>query len=145
MSPLKVLVLSSECVPFAKTGGIADVVGSLPLALKKLGVDVRVALPRYGAISGTKFGLREVVPAFDVPLDAHTEQASILQGMIGADVPVYFVENPRLYARDGIYMYPDDAERFIFFCRAALEMCRKLNWQPDVIHSHDWQTAIVPN
>ena len=145
MSALKVLMLSSECVPFVKTGGIADVVGSLPLALKQLGVDVRVVLPRYSVIPVEKFDLRTVVPAFEVPLDSHREQASVLQGTLGADVPVYFIENPRLYQRDGIYMYPDDAERFIFFCRAALEMCRKLDWQPDIIHSHDWQTAIVPN
>jgi starch synthase len=162
---LKVLMLASECVPFAKTGGIADVVGSLPIALHKLGVDVRVAMPHYSVIDRRSFDLQPALPAFSVPLDGHSDEAVILQTTIGASeressslplrsargeepragVPVYFVDNPRLFARDGIYMYPDDAERFIFFCRAALEMCRRLDWRPDVVHAHDWQTAIVPN
>ncbi len=142
---LKLLMLSSEVVPFAKTGGIADVVGSLPIALKRIGVDVRLAMPRYSIIPIEKFNLLEILKPFDVPLDNRTDKASVLQGFIGGQVPVYFIENARLYDRDGIYLYPDDAERFIFFCRAALEMCRHLSWQPDVVQANDWQTAIVPN
>ena len=143
---LKILMLASECVPFAKTGGMADVVGSLPIALAKLGMDVRVAMPHYSIIDSRTFGLQPLLASFPVPLDGHSDEASILQTTIsGGTVPVYFVDNPRLYARDGIYMYPDDAERFIFFCRAALEMCRRLDWKPDVIHAHDWQTAVAPN
>ncbi|HOG48804.1 MAG TPA: glycogen/starch synthase, partial [Anaerolineae bacterium] len=145
--PLKVLFLSAEVVPFAKTGGLADVAGSLPKAIRALGHDVRVCMPRYGRIDRAKFGLTEVVPAFDVPMDHHTEPASIWQGTIGRDVPVYLVDNAPYFDRDGIYMYPDDAERFIFWCRAALEMLRRpeLDWQPDIIHCNDWHTAIIPN
>ncbi len=146
-------MLASECVPFAKTSGVADVVGSLPLALKRVGVDVRLALPHYSVINSGQFHFAPLLDAFDVPIENRTDNASVSQTSLSrvvrdgqnADVPVYFVENERLYNRDGIYMFPDDAERFIFFCRAALEMCRQLNWQPDVIHCHDWQTAIVPN
>ena len=143
--PLKVLVLSAEVVPFAKTGGLADVAGSLPKAIHALGHDVRVAMPRYGRIDPPRFGLKQVVPAFPVPMDKQMEEASILEGSLAPGVPVYFVENGKYYDRDGIYMYPDDAERFIFFCRSALEMLKRLNWQPDIIHCNDWHTALVPN
>jgi starch synthase len=143
--PLKVLMLSAEVVPFAKVGGLADVAGSLPKALHKLGHDVRVAMPRYGRIDPEEFDLQEAVPTFAVPMNKQVEEAAILQGRIGDGVPVYLVENAKYYDRDGIYMYPDDAERFVFFCRSALEMLRHLDWCPDVIHCHDWHTAIVPN
>lgn len=143
--PLRVLFLSAEVVPFAKTGGLADVAGSLPKALKKLGVDVRVGMPRYGRIDKAKFGLTEALAPFPVPMDDHTMEAGLSEARIGDDIPVYMVENAQLYDRDGIYMYPDDAERFIFFCRALLEGMKRLEWQPNVIHCHDWHTAIVPN
>ena len=143
--PLKILLLSAEVVPFAKTGGLADVAGSLPKAIRALGHDVRVAMPRYGRVDPQRFELKEVVPRFPVPMDKQLEEAGVLQGHIGSDVPVYMIENGKYYDRDGIYMYPDDAERFIFFCRSSLEMLRHLDWQPDIIHCHDWHTAIVPN
>jgi len=143
--PLRVLFLSAEVVPFAKTGGLADVVGSLPKALKKLGVDVRVGMPRYRHIDREKFGLSTVLESFPVPMDHETMTAGLVMGKIGEDIPVYMVENAHFYDREGIYMHPDDAERFIFFCRAMLEGMRQINWQPQVIHCHDWHTAIVPN
>lgn len=143
--PLKILLLAAEVVPFAKTGGLADVAGALPKAIRALGHDIRVAMPRYGRISPEKFDLRPRLDPFPVPMDDTTEPAAVLEGRLGADVPIYFIENARLFDRDGIYMYPDDAERFIFFCRAALEACRQMDWRPDVIHCHDWHTAIVPN
>lgn len=142
---LQVLMLAAECTPFVKTGGLADVIGSLPKALKELGHDVRVAMPRYGRIDPQQFDLTRELEPFSVPMDGQSEQASIFETTIAQDVPVYMVENAKYYDRDGIYMYPDDAERFVFFCRAALEMLKRLDWQPDVIHCHDWHTAIVPN
>ncbi len=142
VNPLKILLLSSEVSPYVKTGGIADVVSELARALKKLGHDVRVALPRYRVIPTA--GLTRRVEAALVQLDGFAETVSVLQGALD-DVPVYFIENARLYDRDGIYMYPDDAERFLTFSRAALEMLPHLNWQPDIVHVNDWQTAIVPN
>jgi starch phosphorylase len=144
-------MLSAEITPFAKTGGLADVVGALPKALHTLGHDVRVAMPRYGRIDPAQFKLQKALDPFPVPFAHITEDASILEGELASPalkrgaIPAYFVENKRLYDREGIYMYPDDAERFIFFARAALEMLKRLNWQPDVIHCHDWHTALVPN
>ena len=143
--PLNILQFSAEVVPFAKTGGLADVVGSLPKALKQLGHDVRVVMPRYGRVGIEKFGLKQKLAPFPVPLGEGNEPTAVFEGTIGDGVPVYFVENPRLYDRDGIYMYPDDAERFIFFCRAGLELCKQIGWQPDILHCHDWHTAMVPN
>lgn len=142
--PLRVLYLAAEVVPFAKTGGLADVAGSLPKAIKALGHDIRIAMPRYGRVSVDKFHLQPVLGPFPVPMDDTSEPATILQGSIG-DVPVYFVESARYFDRENIYMYPDDAERFIFYCRAAVEMCQRMNWRPDVIHCNDWHTAIIPN
>ncbi|MGE5599693.1 MAG: glycogen synthase, partial [Bacteroidota bacterium] len=105
----------------------------------------RVCLPRYGFIDRQRFDLRKVLEAFPVPMNSGADQAEILATEIGGGVTVYLVENPRLYDREGIYLYPDDADRFIFLCRAALEMCRRLDWAPDIVHCHDWHTAIVPN
>ncbi|HZQ05007.1 MAG TPA: alpha-glucan family phosphorylase [Anaerolineae bacterium] len=142
LKPLKILIVASEASPYVKTGGIADVVSELARALKRMGHDVRIALPRYSVIQLN--GVRRVVDSFPVNLDGISETISVAQGELDG-VPVYFIENARLYDRDGIYMYPDDAERFLFFSRAALEMLPRLNWQPDVIHVNDWQTAIIPN
>lgn len=146
--PLKILLLSAEMVPFAKTGGLADVAGALPKALKAQGHDIRVAMPRYGRIDRERFHLTEVQPPFPVPLDDRTEEAALLQATLThpkGEIPVYMVDNDHYYNRDGIYMYEDDADRFIFFCRAVLEGIKLLGWRPDVIHCHDWHTAIVPN
>ena len=145
---LKILILTAEMVPFAKTGGLADVAGALPKALATLGHDVRVALPRYGRIDGARFGLTVEVDPFPVTIDSGTESVSIERSAIRAgdrEIPVYFVANERLFNREGVYGYPDDGERFVLFCRAALEMLKRIDWQPDVIHCNDWHTGLVPN
>lgn len=145
---MNILMMAAEMVPFAKTGGLADVVGALPRALRALGHDVRVSLPHYGRIDSGRWGMREVVAPYSVPIDDQVQQATLLQvdqTTIGSDVPIYMVDNAHYYDRDGIYMYEDDADRFIFFCRATLEGMKRLDWQPDVIHCHDWHTAIVAN
>jgi starch synthase len=144
-TPLNVLLLAAEVVPFAKTGGLADVAGSLPKAIRRLGHDVRVAMPRYGRIRSDRFDLAPVLDPFPVPMDDHHEPAELVQTPLDGEVPVYMVESARYFDRDAIYMYPDDAERFIFFCRATLEAMKHLDWKPDVIHCHDWHTALVPN
>jgi starch synthase len=147
-SPLKILLMTAEMVPFAKTGGLADVTGALPKALMAQGHDIRVAMPRYGRIDRDRFKLHEALEAYPVPMDDHSEDATLLQTNVESSsgaIPVYMVDNPHYYDRDGIYMYEDDADRFIFFCRATLEGIKRLEWQPDVIHCHDWHTAIVPN
>jgi starch synthase len=144
-TPLKILLLAAEVVPFAKTGGLADVAGSLPKAIHALGHDVRVAMPRYGRIRPNRFNLTPVLDSFPVPMDGRTEPAQLMQTSLDGGVPVYMMDNARYFDRDGIYMYPDDAERFIFFCRGTLEAMKHLKWQPDIIHCHDWHTALVPN
>jgi starch synthase len=147
-TPLKILLMSAELVPFAKTGGLADVASALPKALKAQGHDIRVAMPRYGRIDRERFKLAEVLAPYPVPMDDRTEEATLLQASlpsVGGDIPVYMVDNAHYYDRDGIYMYEDDADRFIFFSRAVLEGFQRLGWKPDVIHCHDWHTAIVPN
>ncbi len=145
-NPLNVLIASAEMVPFAKTGGLADVTGALPKALARLGHDVRVVLPRYGRIDPARFGMVEAIPPFPVPMDHHSELVSILRSDVVPGVPVYFVNNDAYFAnRENIYGYPDDGERFVLYCRAALEMLRHLNWIPDVVHANDWHTGIIPN
>ena len=141
---LKVLIMAAEMVPFAKTGGLADVTGALPKALRAQGHDVRVAMPRYGRIDPARFELQSAGEPYTVTIDEQAIDAQLMLAQAG-DVPVYMVENARYFERDGIYMYEDDADRFIFCCRAALEGVKRLGWQPDVIHCHDWHTAIVPN
>ena len=149
---LKILLLSSEAAPFAKVGGLADVAGSLPRALRQLGHDARLALPKYGPINEAKFGLTKVLDSLPVPAGSDHEQrpeiaeglASIFESTVEG-LPAYLVGNDKYFDRQEVYGYDDDGERFVFFCRAALEMLKKLDWRPDVIHCNDWHTGIIPN
>ena len=142
---MKILIAAAEAVPFAKVGGLADVTGALPKALKALGHDVRLVIPKYQRIQDAKFGLRLAIPELSVPMDSHLEPAQVKQGTLAADIPVYLIESPRFFQREGVYGYPDDDERFVFFSRAVLEMLPALGWAPDVLHCNDWHTAIIPN
>ena len=143
--PLKILLVSAEVAPFAKVGGLADVAGALPKALRALGHDVRVVMPRYGSIDVEKYGLRRMVTNLGVPLAHQPVNADVLEGRIADEVPIYFIENEQFFGREGMYGFWDDDARFIYFSRAALEMLRPLGFQPDVIHVNDWHTAIIPN
>jgi len=143
--PLKILLVSAEVAPFAKVGGLADVAGALPKALRAMGHDVRVVMPRYGSIDVDKYGLGKVVTNLGVPLAHQPVNADVLEGRIGGDVPIYFIDNPQFFGREGMYGFWDDDARFIYFSRAALEMLRPLDFQPDVIHVNDWHTAVIPN
>lgn len=141
---MKILVLSAEAVPFAKVGGLADVAASLPKALQSLGHDVRLVIPRYGRVDPIRFNLKTLF-TLDVPVDTTTKPATIMEARPGGGVLTYLVDSSPYFGREGIYGYHDDGERFIFFCRAVLEMLRRLNWQPDILHCNDWHTGIVPN
>lgn len=144
--PLKVLILAAEIVPFAKVGGLADVVGALPKALQALGHDVRLVMPRYRQVSPEHFHLSTVCNAVPVSMGSNFQVlVDVRQGMIGDGIPVYMIDAPRFFDRENIYGYNDDGERFILFCRATLEAMRVLNWSPDIIHCNDWHTGIVPN
>jgi starch synthase len=145
---MKILFAASEAAPFAKTGGLADVAGSLPVALASLGHDVRVVMPRYRQVDGKAFGLARTA-TFPVPLGSWQERCDILEGRLGGKVPVYFVNKDIYFDRPGIYGtmradYPDNAERFIFFSRAVLELCQAVKFAPDIVHCNDWQTGLVP-
>lgn len=137
---------ASECVPFSKTGGLADVAGSLPPALVKLGHDVTVFTPRY---KQTKLdNPRRVLPSITVPFDDRYRFCSVLDGGKRAGVQFYFIDYPPFFDRDALYGTPlgdyhDNAERFALFCRAVLEASKALG-SPDVLHCHDWQTALIP-
>jgi len=143
--PLKVLILAAEIVPFVKVGGLADVVGALPKSLKAQGHDIRLAMPRYGQVDVARFGLSTVLDTVSVDMSTFQVPVSVRQGSIGDAIPVYMIDAPRYFERENIYGYTDDGERFILFCRGALEAMRALNWSPDIIHCHDWHTGIVPN
>ncbi|MGB4460218.1 MAG: glycogen synthase GlgA [Bacillota bacterium] len=143
---MKILLVSSEVAPFAKTGGLADVAGSLPKALLLQGNDVRVVLPRYRNIS-------DFTTVGDFPVQVGPRKATCIvrKSSIEAKspdgvkhVPVYFLDNYHYFDREGYYGYPDEAERFSFFNRAVLKMCEYLNFIPDVVHCNDWQSGFVP-
>src|SRR5579862_6525628 len=143
--PLKVLFVAAEGAPYVKTGGPADVIGALPRALHRMGHDVRVMLPRYKNIDPERWGLTTALTGLAVPIGQQHEQVDVLVTTQGDGVPVYFVDAPHYFQREKLYGYNDDGERFILFCRAALESCRRLGWSPDILHCHDWHTAIIPN
>ena len=142
---------ASECVPYSKTGGLADVVGALPKALAAAGHKVSVFLPRYRQtkLDHTKLsGAHTVIPSITVPFDDHYRFCSIVSGGTHDGVQFYFVEYPPYFDRDTIYGtpagdFPDNAERFALFCRAVLEASKILG-VPQVFHCHDWQTALIP-
>ncbi len=143
---LKILFLSAEVAPFAKTGGLGDIGGSLPKALRALGHDVRVVMPAYQAIEASlhngPFELEVLTSQLQVPIGKAALTAGVFEGRIpDSDVPVYFIVKGSLFNRPNIYGYGDDPYRFSFFSRAALELTVTLGWRPDVIHAHDWHTA----
>ena len=136
---MKVLFLAAEATPWIKVGGLGDVAGALPAALRERGMDVRLMMPRHGKIDPGKYELRKVLDNFPVPMDYHSEECLILRD---DKRDAYFVENQRFFgSRAEAYGESDDAERFILFARAALESCRRMGWYPDVVHAHDWHSA----
>ncbi len=141
MNEKKILIVASEAAPFIKSGGLGDVAGSLPKALRALGNDVRLVIPRYTAIKDeTMYGV-EYLGEFPVRLSWRTQTAKIL--VKPGEVPVYFIENDFYFGRGGLYGYGDDNERFAFFAKAVLDMLAMLDFYPDVIHCNDWQTGPV--
>ncbi len=144
---MKILYLSPEIAPFAKTGGLADVARALPPAISELGHDIRSVMPRYYNMDA---GAAPMERALKFTVGMHNGlRAAILWKTESGGVPVYFIANEEFFFRDGFYGigdwdYPDNLERFVFFCKAALEACRGIGFLPDVIHCNDWQTAALP-
>ena len=131
-------------MPFSKTGGLADVIEALPKALVAQGHELAVVLPRYRGLKTSMV----VMPSVTIPLGSRLRFPSIADGTMLNGVRYFFVDDPGYFDRDGIYggsagEYPDNAERYSEFCRATIEITKHV-WPADVIHCHDWQTALVP-
>src|SRR6266478_1404398 len=142
---MKIAMISSEIAPFAKTGGLADVVGTLSVALERRGHDISLITPAYRSTLNGPFALEETGMQLTVPIDARTEGASVLKTRLGRNMSVYLVRADRYFDRDFLYGthegdYPDNAERFVFFCRATLEILRR--HPVEIVHCHDWETAL---
>lgn len=146
---LKIAMISSECVPFAKSGGLADVVGALPKALRALGHEVIVIVPRYTHIDGQKHNLRLLLSPMGVPM-GDTEEWCAVHTTVSDGLSFYFIESNKYFDRYALYHdaefndYQDNPRRFGFFTRAALQLCRDIRFAPDIVHAHDWQTALAP-
>ncbi|MFH0912776.1 MAG: glycogen synthase GlgA [Candidatus Omnitrophota bacterium] len=133
---MRIVICASEVVPFAKTGGLADVAGALPPELELLNQDVIVIMPRYKGIQAPKFKVQRLSP-------------DISYSIIGKNLKVYFVEKDIYFNRDGLYVdkngdYPDNLDRFSYYSRRALDLLKEINFKADIIHCHDWQSALIP-
>jgi len=146
---VKILMISSEAVPYAKSGGLGDAVSALATALSRLGHDVRVLIPRYYFIP--KAGLKSLEAPMGIPIGTGELWTGIFSSFLpSSEVPIYFLDYEKYFGRSGVYgvssqeEYPDNPERFALLSRAAFQLCRKLNWFPDIMHAHDWPSSLVP-
>lgn len=139
---LKILYAAAEAAPFIKTGGLGDVAGSLPQALNKQSIDVRVVLPKYSAIAKQYQSKMKNIYAGTVNVSWREQYFGIEKLKLNG-VTFYFIDNEYYFKRENIYGYDDDAERFVFFCRAVLKMLPEIDFWPDIIHSNDWQTSLI--
>jgi starch synthase len=148
MTALKLCILSSEIVPYAKTGGLADVAGALVRNLSALGHDVRAFMPLYPIVRRNHPELQPVLGAQRAALtigDTEYWFSLLTAGFPGSDAPVYFVDCPALFDRADLYTNdPDEHRRFLLFTRATLEGCRRLGFAPNIFHCNDWHTAFLP-
>ncbi len=138
---LKVLMASAEVAPFAKVGGLADVVGSLPPALKSLGVDVRVVMPKYSLISEKKYKLKKIVSGVTV---LTRTKVNVWEAKMKKGVKIYFIENKKYFGRPQVY-WGNNSQRFLFFSLAALRILPIIKFRPNIIHCHDYHTAMIPD
>ncbi|MEM2983076.1 MAG: glycogen/starch synthase, partial [Candidatus Bathyarchaeia archaeon] len=146
---MNVLFVSPEAAPFAKTGGLGDVAGALPGALKKLGIDIRIVLPFYRKVREGNFDMRIILEELKVPLGKEWLSAGVLETANQDGVPVYLLDREDMYDRPNLYGtswgdYYDNLERFSFFCHAVLRIAWSLSFRPDIIHCNDWQCGLVP-
>jgi starch synthase len=146
---MKIMMISSEAVPFAKAGGLGDMVSALSAELARQGHDVRIVLPRYYSVDPGR--LRRIGGALGVPMGYEEEWCAVAEArMPGSDVPVYFLDHQALFGRDGIYgtktepEFDDNLRRFTLLSRGALQLAKMLRWKPEVVHAHDWPAALTP-
>lgn len=152
---LNILFASSEVEPFAKTGGLADVSGSLPKEIRKLSSDIRIFLPHYGTIDSAKYNIEDLPNSeFEIQIGDKKIKGKIKFTSLdvnGKQLTVYFIHNENYFDRGGLYVnplnnfdYEDNFERFVFFSRGVLEAIKIIGWHPDLIHANDWQTGLIP-
>ena len=146
--PLRVLFATPEAVPFAKTGGLADVAGALPKFLQPLGCEVKLVMPYYRMVRTSGFPLQYLREEIEVPLGGEVLRGDLYQGQLTPEIPVYFIGREEYFDREFLYGTPkgdyfDNAERFIFFSRAVLVLAQHLGFSPDIIHHHEWQTGLI--
>ncbi|MGC4002801.1 MAG: glycogen/starch synthase [Pirellulales bacterium] len=152
---MHVVVASSEAVPFAKTGGLADVAGALPLELARLGLQSTLFLPAYACVQAAGIPLEPTGITLQIPIGNKTVSGKILLASLplgddaGTEVPVYFIDQPDYFDRPGLYQgggqdFTDNCERFVFFSRAVMEAIRRLSLRVDILHCNDWQTGLIP-
>ena len=144
---MKIALVASEITPFAKTGGLADVVGTLSLALERIGHELCLIMPAYRETLRGGFALTDTALNLSVPISDHEEPAGVMQTTVGQNISVYLVRADRYFDREFLYGtnqgdYHDNIGRFVFFSRSALEILR--HKAVDIIHCHDWQTALIP-
>ena len=142
---MKVLFVSAEVSPYSKTGGLGDVAGSLPKALRDRGVDVRVVLPKFGSIPAALLDGARNIANFTVHLSSVAQNAAVYAlDPHGNGDSVYFIENEPYFGRDNIYGYDDDAQRFAFFTKAAVELMGYIGFEADILHFNDWHSGLGP-
>ena len=148
-SSMKILLASSEVVPFAKTGGLADVAGALPRELEKLGHEVVVFMPAYQVTRKSNQEITSTTINLEIPIGKELVTGRLLKSSLPqSNVVVYLVDHDEYFGRDALYGengsdYADNCERFTFFCRSVLESVRLLELQPELIHCNDWQTGLI--
>ena len=146
---MNILLATSEVHPYSKTGGLADMVGALAKTLAREGHQARIVTPLYRGIQGHFPQIRREDWWFDLPLGGRRVQAELYSLAVEESLMVYFIGQKEFYDRSGLYLednavYPDNADRFIFFSKCVAHLARYLPWRPDVVHIHDWQTGLVP-
>lgn len=153
MSKIKVLFVAAELNPIAKVGGLADVIGALPKALARLGIDIRIVIPKYGIVDEKRYPLKKVAENVAVPFNQAEEKITLWEiPLPGSSAPVYLIDNYKYLGQNGVYFEKDasstgsnrEAERFTFLARSSLAIFEPLNWYPDIIHCHDWHVGLVP-
>ena len=140
---MKVLYVASEANPWMASGGLGDVAGSLPIALRKRLIGCRVVMPLYDSIKPELKEKMKFITSISVPVSWRRQYCGIFEAKLNG-VVFYFLDNQYYFKRDGIYGHFDDAERFAFFARAVLEIIPAIDWKPDIIHCNDWQSALTP-
>lgn len=140
---MNILYAASEALPYAASGGLADVAGSLPAAICKSGHDCRVVLPLYKNIKPELREKLEFITNFTVDVSWRKQYCGVFKGEVNG-VTYYLLDNEYYFGRDGLYGFYDDCERFVFLSRAIMEMLKSIDWKPQIINCNDWQTALVP-